>query len=249
MFKKSIFQHMKDRKWDKVRDKLAQLLDEKDAAKSQPSLTRPKSLRNLDRQLSGTDFMGQNALLRCMNEYPPLDVVESIIKYSPQLVEEADFMGQTALHFAVMNDDVKIVERIIELHPYAAHAVDAHDRTPLHVAVQGQSSIEIVATLCLSAPSRILSIDSKCQSPIDAAKAVKASESVICLLEMVHKTFIEKYESIDAALDQLDEDVTQEGVTKYVDDSFGWTKGKATQFFCLDRNRTQKRRVSLAKAA
>eukprot|EP00565_Helicotheca_tamesis_P005203 CAMPEP_0185730478 /NCGR_PEP_ID=MMETSP1171-20130828/9970_1 /TAXON_ID=374046 /ORGANISM="Helicotheca tamensis, Strain CCMP826" /LENGTH=119 /DNA_ID=CAMNT_0028399525 /DNA_START=494 /DNA_END=853 /DNA_ORIENTATION=+ len=112
-----------------------------------------------------------------------------------------------------------------------------------------QSSINIVATLCIAAPSTITSVDSQGRTPLDIARYYKAPVSVVRLLENFSKTYIKTLEQTEAQVERLvlngkmelpKGGITEEVIIEMANESFGWRKGRALEYFNLKRSQRKK---------
>jgi len=114
------------------------------------------------------------------SRYNQLDIIQTFIKYSPEVVNMKDTSGALPIHFACFfrTTSLEVVQALISASPDSIKVVDHYGELPLHSACWSDASLNVLNFLIESYPEGIDHMNKKMEerTPLDILKQNKYAE-------------------------------------------------------------------------
>ena len=90
--------------------------------------------------------------------------LKAIIHLQPQILEEKDKSGKTAVHYCAENQNLNCIEQIISADPNLLNEADEEGYTPLHLAVISGNSL--IVNFLISKGADVNAVDNEHHSAV-----------------------------------------------------------------------------------
>ena len=101
-------------------------------------------------------FLKLTPLHRILCRYHQLDIIEKIIKYSPEVLKMKNTFGRLPIHYACWNvAPLEVIQALITASPDSIKVVDDHGELPLHIACYWFAKLGLLNFLIESHPEGI----------------------------------------------------------------------------------------------
>lgn len=129
-----------EERWNRVREWLDLHADVNERAEAACRLYFNQYLNHKD---SATEHMAVLHMV-CYHPSPPLDIVQSLLECSADVVSQMDNLERTPLSYACMSStNVEVVEMLVESYPEAVHLMDNHGNTPLFYLINKAKTVRM----------------------------------------------------------------------------------------------------------
>lgn len=162
---------------------LCSYIDERDREDSFDSIRQWLNLKKEDIPRLKTAILYQDrcertSLQRLLSRDPPLDIVQQLIHYAPEVLRIKDNFRFLPIHFACRNGaSLDIVQALVHGYPESVAMPNCGGRLPLHLACSnGASSLEVLNFLIDFYPPSMDHKDNHGETPLFYLKEKKYAE-------------------------------------------------------------------------
>mmetsp|Transcript_11763 Transcript_11763/g.16966 ORF Transcript_11763/g.16966 Transcript_11763/m.16966 type:complete len:231 (-) Transcript_11763:125-817(-) len=123
------------------------------------------------------DRCERTSLQRLLSRDPPLDIVQQLIQYAPEVLQIKDNFRFLPIHFACRNGaSLDIVKALVHGYPESVTVVNCGGRLPLHLACYNGASLEVLNFLIEFYPQSMEHKDNHGETPLFYLKEKKYAE-------------------------------------------------------------------------
>jgi ankyrin repeat protein len=149
---------------------------------------------HLEESANYFDIFGRSTLHLLLRTYPPLDLVDSLLRLAPSTVQTPDDFGDYPLHWACRyKASAGVVKMILEAFPEAVRLKGEYGMLPLHHACKYGAPSEVVEVLTDAFPESVTEQDNNGKLALDYALA-EGDLSQEIRFSLSPKTFREVYQ-------------------------------------------------------
>ena len=135
---------------------------------------------NYDRMKAAMTYQGMlkhTPLHRLLCKYHQLDIIQTFIKYSPEVLKMKNTFGLLPIHNACLfRASLEVMQVLITASPDSIKIEDNDGRLPLHRACWSGASLNVLNFLIESYPEGIDHLNKKEETPLDILKKNKYAE-------------------------------------------------------------------------
>ena len=110
---------------------------------------------------------------------PPLDIIQTIIKYAPEVLIMKNNFGWLPIHYACLRGaSLEVIQALLTASPDTIKVRDNYGWLPLHLACQNDASLNVLNFLIESYPQGIDHKNKVGRTPLDFLKQIMYAEKM-----------------------------------------------------------------------